>query len=132
MCRQYYSNTFENSALELRDDLLHTNPRSTLTYFTSLRIVLSNGFFHLRDSTQRNGYSISKLMPRSTDMRMENLHYEEFRNCKHHRTLLQLSTEGRWDGPDMGIKELCRKSWKLNLMDRFRLEDRRIHERLIF
>ena len=59
---------------------------------------------------QRNGY-ISKLMPRSTNKRMENLHYEEFRNCKHHRTLLQLSTEGRWDGPDMGIKELCRKSW---------------------
>ena len=110
VCRQYYSCTFENSALGLRENLLHTNPRSTLIDFTSLRIVLPNGFFHLRDSTQRNGY-ISKLMLRSTNKRMENVHYVEFLNCNHHRILLQLSTEGRWDGPDMGIKELCRKSW---------------------
>lgn len=41
---------------------------------------------------------------------MQNLFYEELRNYKHHSTLLQLRTEGRWDGPDMGIKELCRKA----------------------
>jgi len=101
-------------------DLLH------LSAHCSTKWVLPSAWLH-----QRNRY-ISKLMPRITNKRMENLHYEEFRNCKHHRTLLQLSTEGRWDGPDMGIKEFCRKSWQLNLMEIFRLEDRWIHERLIF
>jgi len=51
--------TFENSTLGLRDDLLHINPRSTLTYFTSLRIVLPNGFFHLRDSTKETDIFLS-------------------------------------------------------------------------